>query len=120
MRYRNGVDSKSKCPHEGCGREAALVRNGEETTLGSMPFRDKNGDDHFHDPNCVSVYARCSDVSHLGWHGAGFFWCECGWRSDVVHPCKCPIATMNPREDKLHEPEARSDTIWTPHRGDGP
>ncbi len=99
MPYRNGVAPKFPCPK--CGEFGSLCELGETTLVGGIPFMDAAGKAHFHNRNCCSVYARCS-TGHYGYNCAGYFWCECGWRSDE-NGCECKLSTMKaetyPKED---------------------
>ena len=97
--FKNGVAPKFPCPQ--CGEFGSLCHVQETTLVGGIPFKDKDGNAHHHEHNCCSVYARCS-TGHFGYVCAGYFWCECGWRSDE-RGCECRLSTMKAKTSPSEE-----------------
>jgi len=77
----HGTWAEIKCSR--CNHPCETVEIGETTTMGYQTFSDKDGW-HVHDPNRVSVDARCwrCGPDPIAMSSRGFNYCECGWRSD--------------------------------------
>jgi hypothetical protein len=62
------------------GLKSKVYNLGEEsTTVGYLPFRDEDGNQHHHDGNRITVQYRCSKGHN--WTGEKYNTCWCGWTS---------------------------------------